>query len=97
MKGYLSFLVLWIISKKSRTGAEISEELAKRKGTKPSPGTIYPVLKELTKKGLIKPDKEKRYTLTSEGRKELNSACNLFCNIFHDMKEMMSSCRMCSK
>ena len=48
MKGFLSFLILWIISKRKMTGAEITQELERRRGHRPSPGTIYPVLKYLT-------------------------------------------------
>ena len=70
MKGFLSFLVLWIISKKSMNGAEISLELGKRKGSKPSPGTIYPVLKDLKDKGFLLIDENKRYSLTTIGKKE---------------------------
>jgi PadR family transcriptional regulator, regulatory protein PadR len=41
------------LGKDSMNGAEISKELEKRRGTKSSPGTIYPALKELKNKGLI--------------------------------------------
>ena len=64
MKGFLSYLVLWILSKKSMNGSEIAKELEKRKGSKPSPGTIYPALKELKEKGLIVSDENKVYSLT---------------------------------
>ena len=50
MKGYLSYLILWVLSRKSMTGAEITKELEKRRGKKPSPGTVYPALKELKEK-----------------------------------------------
>jgi len=50
----LGFLILWIISKKSSNGVEIADELKKRRGTKPSPGTIYPVLKDHKENKLIK-------------------------------------------
>lgn len=88
MKGYLTYLILWILGKKSMNGAEIGRELEKRRGTKPSPGTIYPALKELKNKGLIEVDEKKYYSLTSKGRKELKSLCKFFCNIFYDIKEM---------
>jgi len=84
----LSYLVLWILGKKSMNGAEIAKELEKRRGTKPSPGTIYPALKELKSKGLIKLRKDRRYSLTKKGERELGSACKFFCNMFHDMREM---------
>jgi DNA-binding PadR family transcriptional regulator len=88
MKGFLSYLILWILSKKSMNGAEITKELEKRKGSRPSPGTIYPALKELKQKGLIIANKDKVYSLTKKGEKELNSGCNHFCKIFYDMKKM---------
>lgn len=88
MKGFLSYLVIWELGKKNMTGAEISRELERRRGSKPSPGTIYPVLKELKKRGLIKADRNKAYSLTNKGEKELKSACNHFGKIFYDMKDM---------
>jgi len=71
------------------TGAEISEELKKRRGTRPSPGTVYPALKELKDKGLIASDETKTYNLTLKGKKELKSACKTFCHMFYDIHEMI--------
>ena len=39
MKGFLSYLILWMLGKKEMNGAQIATELEKRKGSKPSPGT----------------------------------------------------------
>lgn len=95
MKGFLTYILLWMLGKKSMTGAELSDELEKRRGTRPSPGTIYPALKELRKKGLISADDGKIYTLTKKGQRELNGACTLFCNMFYDMKDMSNcSCKL---
>ena len=74
------------------TGAEIADELKKRRGSKPSPGTIYPALKELKEKGMIKADNGKRYSLTKKGEKELKSACAFFHRVFYDAKEMFKCC-----
>ena len=93
MKGFLSYLILWNLSKKSMTGSEIAKELENRKGSKPSPGTIYPALKELKEKGLINSDNNKVYSLTKEGRNELKKACSAFCTIFYDMKDMFNCCK----
>jgi len=93
MKGFLSYLVLWILKKKSMNGADITKELEKRKGSKPSPGTIYPALKELKEKGLIISDDNKVYSLTTKGKKELNKACSIFSKIFYDMDEMSCCCK----
>jgi DNA-binding PadR family transcriptional regulator len=92
MKGFLSFLILWLIDKRNMTGAEISIELEKRKGSRPSPGTIYPVLKDLKDKGLLAMDKNKRYSLTKSGKKELENSLNHFFQTFSDIDEMRERC-----
>ena len=72
------------------SGEEISQEIKKRKGSKPSPGTIYPVLKSLSKSGFIEEikgnNKMKKYRITKKGKKELKLATKKFCQIFYDMK-----------
>jgi len=88
IKGPLGFLVLWIISKKSSNGVEVAVDIEKRRGCKPSPGTIYPVLKEHKKKGLIKSDKDGRYSLTILGKKELKRHSKMCCKLFYDMDEI---------
>jgi DNA-binding PadR family transcriptional regulator len=93
MKGFLSFLILWLISKKNMTGAEITEELERRRGNRPSPGTIYPVLKYLTEKELLKVDKNKKYSLTKKGKQELEMNLNHFFDTFCDIDEMRSHCQ----
>ena len=55
-------------------GQEISEELRKRRGTKPTAGTIYPALKELRTKGVLEMEKKGRttiYSLSEDGREDL--------------------------
>jgi len=93
MKGFLSYLVLWCLRKRSMTGAELARELERRKGVKPSPGTVYPLLKELRKAGLIASGDGKSYFLTERGENELKEACCCFCTIFYDVKEMLGFCR----
>lgn len=93
MKGFLSFLILWLVSKRGMTGAEMALELEKRKGRKPSPGTIYPVLKNLKDKGLLSMDENKRYSLTKRGRNELEIHLNTFFRTFCDIDEMKSCCK----
>lgn len=57
-------------------GQEIASELAKRRGEKPSPGTIYPALKSLKDAGFITEVKEGKtiYRLTPRGEKALELA-----------------------
>ena len=91
MKGFLSFLVLRLISKGPKSGEELRQEIMKRKGSRPSPGTIYPVLKVLSENGFIKEikdgGKEKKYKLTKNGEKEIKVATKKFIDTFCDMKD----------
>jgi PadR family transcriptional regulator, regulatory protein PadR len=85
MRGMLSFLILFLLSKKQMNGQEIADELEKRKGNRPSPGTIYPALKELKENGLIKEKKEGKtvsYSLTANGEKTLKASKEQFCRTF---------------
>lgn len=85
MRGMLSFLLLFLISKKPMSGQELATELEKRRGEKPSPGTIYPALKNLREAGLIKEMKEAKeiiYTLTDDGKKGLKEAKEQFMRTF---------------
>ncbi len=90
MKGFLSMLILWLVSKKNMTGTELALELEKRKGHRPSPGTIYPVLKDLKEKGLLSVDANKRYSLTELGRQELEVSLDTFFKTFCDIDDMRS-------
>src|SRR3989338_7847123 len=96
MKGFLSFLVLKLISKKQMSGEEIRNDFKERKGTKPSPGTIYPVLKSLHNSGFIEEvkgkSKLKKYKITKKGQREIKAATKKFCMIFYDMKEEFGKC-----
>lgn len=66
-------------------GQEMADEIEKRKGMKPSPGTIYPALKSLKEAGYIEEEKKGKtiiYHLTPEGKKSLKIAKDKFCKIF---------------
>jgi PadR family transcriptional regulator, regulatory protein PadR len=85
--------VLWLLKDHKMNGAQIARELEIRRGSKPSPGTIYPVLKELKEDGLISSDDNKDYSLTEKGEEELREACTVFCRQFHDFHDMLKCCR----
>lgn len=85
MRGLLSFLVLFLLSKKPMHGQEIANEIGKRKGFRPSPGTIYPALKALKENGLIKQKRQGKrivYTLTKKGKTGYKEAKGHFCRTF---------------
>ena len=94
MRGMLSFLIMWFLSKRPMYGEEIAQELEKMKGSKPTPGTIYPALKHLQNAGLVSSQKDGRniiYSLTEKGNATSKEAFEYFCNmfepVFKDCKE----------
>ena len=69
-------------------GKEIADEMEKRKGERPSPGTIYPALKALKKAGLIHEEKIGKtivYSLTDKGKKTFKTAKQRFVRTFTDI------------
>jgi DNA-binding PadR family transcriptional regulator len=88
MRGLLTFTVLWLLSKRDMYGQELAEELAKRKGSKPTPGTLYPALKTLEANGLVDVRAEGRrkvYTITEAGRTTTLGALEWFSYAYGDM------------
>lgn len=71
---------------------ELARELEERKGNRPSPGTIYPVLKVMTERGLLSVDEGKRYSLTVEGKEELERSLDRFFAMFFDIDDMREAC-----
>jgi len=85
MRGLLGFLILFLLSKKKMHGQELADEIAKRRGEKPSPGTIYPALKGLREAGFLDEQKEGKtitYGLTPRGKKALSIAKKGFTKTF---------------
>jgi DNA-binding PadR family transcriptional regulator len=88
MRGLLSFQILHLLSKKPMHGEEIAQEIGNRRGEKPKAGTIYPALKDLKEKDLIKGEKQGKiivYSLTPEGTKTIKFAREYFCRCFGDV------------
>jgi PadR family transcriptional regulator PadR len=88
MRGFLSFLILHVLSKKSMYGMEIADEIAKRKADKPNPGTLYPTLKDMERKGLVESSKKgntRFYKLTPAGREGLAQAKEFFIQAYGDI------------
>ncbi|MDQ3837824.1 MAG: PadR family transcriptional regulator [Thermoproteota archaeon] len=86
MRGMLGFLILFLLSKRPMNGQEIADEIANRKGERPSPGTIYPALKNLRLMGFItieeKEGKAISYSLTGRGKNALKVAKRKFTRTF---------------
>lgn len=79
LKGIIDGIILEIISKNQTYGYEIVEELKRNGFYNMTEGTVYPILKRLTRKGYLmgtfrKSDvgpKRKYYYLTDKGEKKL--------------------------
>ena len=90
MRGMLSFHILWLLSKRPMHGEAIAEEIGKKRGEKPKAGTIYPALKQLKEKNMIRGTKEGKavvYSLTNEGKRTVKFATEYFCRSFNDIYE----------
>jgi DNA-binding PadR family transcriptional regulator len=88
MRGMLSFQILHLLSKRPMHGDEIAQEIGKRRGEKPTAGTIYPALKELKNKRLIKGGKKGKtivYSLTPRGKTAVRNARAYFVRCFADV------------
>ncbi|MFP4524138.1 MAG: PadR family transcriptional regulator [Candidatus Woesearchaeota archaeon] len=90
-KGFLSFLLLHEISRKSLCGEDLAKRIGRRKGGEPlTPGTVYPALKELRELGLVtyvQFGRKKLYSLTKEGESELSRQYALFSRYFYGLKK----------
>lgn len=91
MRGFLTFQILWELRVEPLNGQQIADKIWKRRGgNKPTPGTIYPALKELKSKKMIRGEKEGNqviYRLTSQGKLELENAARYFYQAFGDIIE----------
>src|ERR1051326_6973900 len=90
MRGMLSFQILCLLEEKDMHGDDIAKLIGERRGTKPTAGTIYPALKDLSNKNLIKGEKQGKliiYSLTHDGKKTVKDAKEYFCRCFGDIFE----------
>jgi PadR family transcriptional regulator PadR len=97
MRGMLSFMILWMLSSRPMNGQSLAGEIGKRRGDKPNPGTIYPALKELANRGLIKGHAEGRmivYEITVTGRSTLAKSLEYFERVFGEILQEHSAERL---
>ena len=69
----LRMLILSMLSNSPKNGVEIMDEIeiTTRGWWRPSPGSVYPVLDQLSKDGLVKKRDDGKYELTSKGSSQL--------------------------
>jgi len=76
MRGKLKLFILIALKDSSKSGYDLIKFIENKTGHKPSPGSIYPVLKSLVKKKLLKvtiKGRKKIYSLTKAGREKVKS------------------------
>lgn len=99
-KGFLSFLILHELSTKPLCGGDLAEKIGRRRGGVLTPGTIYPALKELRKRKLVRfkrDGRKKYYYLRPEGENELERLYGLFTQYFWGLKSIISKKRLPKK
>lgn len=93
--------ILKELEKTSASGYTLREELAKyNAGKKPSPGTLYPLLKDLleTKNISVKTIKNKKiYTVTAKGKKTLQSLGVHHAKVMQETANILRLCATTSK
>ena len=67
--------VLYIVRDSPRSGAEIMDVMeGNLQGWwRPSPGSVYPLLKTLTEEGVLARSEDNKYSLTQKGREEIEN------------------------
>ncbi len=71
--GGMRYVVLFSLSEGPKNGAEIMENVERMSmgAWRPSPGSIYPMLSQLTEEAMIRKRDDQRYELTSAGMEEI--------------------------
>lgn len=75
VKGILKLLILKELEKDDATGYDLIKKISIKTSKKPSPGSVYPLLKELTNSGFLNvraEGKKKVYSISKKGRKVLD-------------------------
>ncbi|MEK6960989.1 MAG: PadR family transcriptional regulator [Nanoarchaeota archaeon] len=99
IRGHLKHLVLATLKAGPLTGYDIMNRLGDRLGSKPSPGSIYPVLAELEKEELISVEEDgrkKAYSLTSKGSQGIEQLCALRKKLNEQMEDSIKMFAMLS-
>ena len=76
LRGFLKIVVLKALAKDSKSGYSLMKFVEERIGSKPSPGSMYPLLDNLKKEGLVNVKgvgRSKEYSLTVDGKHKLEA------------------------
>ncbi len=70
----LRMAVIWMLSNSPKNGVELMNEMENmtQGWWRPSPGSVYPLLDQLTSEGIIKKREDGRYELTEKASEEMD-------------------------
>ena len=95
LRGFLKIVVLKAISESPKSGYSLMKYVEDNIGSKPSPGSMYPLLEKLESEKLISvktKGRAKEYTITAEGKKRLSlieeKRAECMANVAENMKLM---------
>jgi len=91
MRGaYLKLFIIRKLSEKPMSGYELMKEFEKVAGRKPSSGSVYPILKNLCEKGIVRQinrDGDKLYEITNKGLDVVNEMENIKQDLLMKLRE----------
>ena len=85
MKGHLRYAVLKALSEYDMSGYQLMHHLEESIGWKPSPGSLYPLLNQMSKSGYLNAKSEGRkkiYHLTVKGKKFIENIIKQHSEVF---------------
>jgi DNA-binding PadR family transcriptional regulator len=78
-RGWLRPWMLGLLAKGPKNGAELMDEIERSSwGWRPSPGSVYPLLEELSHEGFVRRRDDGRYEVTERGREGMSGPWDLF-------------------
>jgi DNA-binding PadR family transcriptional regulator len=95
--GFLKFLILHELRLKEQSGADLATRIGERRGSKLTPGTIYPALKQLHNQRFVRyrsEGRKKLYRLSEKGEEELEKAYVDFSRYFYGLKKQIRRDRL---
>lgn len=69
-------MIVYLLSTSPKNGVELMDgvEAITRGWWRPTPGSIYPLLKEMTEQGIVKKLEDGRYELSEKGRTQMQGS-----------------------
>ncbi len=83
--GNLRLCILKSLEKEPASGYGIMKQISELTGHKPSAGSLYPIMAELTTHKLVTRNKDEHYALTAEGKKQLTKELNELSSLIDEM------------